>query len=238
MTDPADLSTFSYKRSLERAHSGGHRAVHAPILQSLTQPRHPKGAPDALTPPKLPSPPQQPAQDTLAGAAEGQPGSKHTPSGSGGQHKRPRYRDTTMTAAAAAAAATAAAAAAAAIARQAGVGRNRFAAQAPKAQQQTPGRFQFKTVVPLSAAALDAVGAPCRIGGDLPPESLQSHRGSGADVVGVRPYHHLHMMQLHHQRQQQHQQHQQQKQQAICAQAQAQSVWGWNVAGSAAQIAT
>jgi hypothetical protein len=141
-----------------------------------------------------------------------------------------------MTAAAAAAAATTAMAAAAAIARQAGASRTKFAVQAPRLQQQGL-RFSSKVVVPLSAAALDAVGAPCRIGGDLPPESLQSHRGSGADVVGVRPYHHLHMMQLHRQRSQQ-QLEQQQVQQAVCAQAQAQAVWGWNVGGNVAQIAT
>lgn len=146
-----------------------------------------------------------------------------------------------MTAAAAAAAATMAMAAAAAIARQAGAARTKFALQAPRLQQQSL-RYSSnsKVVVPLSAAALDAVGAPCRIGGDLPPESLLSHRGSGADVVGLRPYHHLHMMQLHrqHNQQQYEQQQKQQVQQAICAQAQAQAVWGWNVGGSVAQIAT
>lgn len=141
-----------------------------------------------------------------------------------------------MTAAAAAAAVTAAAAATAG--RQQSSMRNRFAAQAPKSaqQQQQPDRYQDKFVVPLSAAALDAVGAPCRIGADLPPESLRSVRGSGADVVGVKPYHHLRMMQMHRQHQQ-HQQQKQQLQQAMCAQAQA--VWGWQAASTGAtQVAT
>jgi hypothetical protein len=209
-------------------------SVHAPFLQSLLLPSKSAGM-DVIVPPKLPSPQQHPAHNSLAGAAEGQSGaqplgrtaSSNSNSSSSSQHRRLRWKDTTMTAAAAAAAVATAAR------QHSSVGRSRTAPKLQQQQQQGKPRSS-KMVVSLSAAALDAVGAPCRIGGDLPPESLQSIQGSKADVNAVRPYHHLHMMKLHKQQQQQ-------MQQAVYAQVQAQAVWGWHVASPAVpapQVAT